>query len=71
MFMVLIAVSNDPDSFKELIAGKMYMEKASRLPEINTRLTLELSSSVLNGTSFFSWKATHKNLCSKQIPRSI
>lgn len=54
MFMVLIAVSNDPDSFKELIAGKMYMEKASRLPEINTRLTLELSSSVLNGTIFFS-----------------
>jgi len=52
MFMVLIAVSNDPDSFKELIAGKMYMEKASRLPEINTRLTLELSSSVLNANKY-------------------
>jgi hypothetical protein len=44
MSLVLVAVSNDPDSFKDLISGKSYMEKATKLTEINTRLILELSS---------------------------
>ena len=49
MFLVLIAVSNDPDSFKDLIMGKAYMEKALKLPEINTRLIIELTTHNLNG----------------------
>jgi hypothetical protein len=53
MFLVLIAVSNDPDSFKDLILGKSYMEKALHLPEINPRLNHELSNCVVNGKFFF------------------
>jgi hypothetical protein len=49
MSLVLVAVSNDPDSFKDLISGKSYMEKAAKLAEINTRLILELSSHSSNG----------------------
>jgi hypothetical protein len=47
--LVLIAVSNDPESFKALIQGKAQMEKACLSPDINTRLLIELNNHRLNG----------------------